>query len=105
MITKYVLIDDDNYHNNENDDKFVNDDKFENDDKFAAPPDQGSSWKVCRWESTQCPRLWTAGQSWTRPFGGAEQRVGFEIVFYLKYFEDLNNLVVHAFKSGLMPRK
>ena len=34
MITKYVLIDDDNYHNNENDDKFVNDDKFENDDKF-----------------------------------------------------------------------
>ena len=43
MIAKYVLIDDDNYHNNENDDKFVNDDKFENDDKFAATPDQGSS--------------------------------------------------------------
>ena len=105
MSTKYVLIDDDNYHNNENDDNFENDEKFENDDKFAAPPDQGSSWKVCQWESTQCPRLWTAGRSWTHPFGGAEQQVGFEIVFYLKYFEDLNNLVVHAFKGGLMPRK
>ena len=62
MTTKYVLIDDDN----------ENYDNFENDDKFAAaPPDQGSSWKVCRWESTQCPRLWTAGQSWTRPCGDA----------------------------------
>ena len=78
MSTKYVLID---YNNNENDDNFENDHNFENDDKFATTPDRGSSWKVCRWESTQCPRLWTAGQSWTRPFGGAEQRVGSEIVF------------------------